>query len=138
MAAQLSVAWATLARATRLSATKPGLEQQVFGRVAGNGQLGEHGQVGPGLFGLAEGAEHPLDVAAEVANHGASWQRAMRNHVIGTERRPVPATRQEFVAELAACADPAHAELGLARLVGTVPGRRGAPARRRPPWPGRS
>jgi glutamate-ammonia-ligase adenylyltransferase len=45
----------------------------------------------------------------------------MRNHVIDKERRPVPATRQEFVVDLAACADPARAELGLARLVGTVP-----------------
>ena len=33
----------------------------------------------------------------------------------------MPATRQEFVAELAACADPPRAELGLSRLVETVP-----------------
>ncbi len=33
----------------------------------------------------------------------------------------MPATRQELVADLAACADPARAELGLARLVETVP-----------------
>jgi glutamate-ammonia-ligase adenylyltransferase len=45
----------------------------------------------------------------------------MRNQVIYKERRPVPATRQELVAELAACADPARAELGLSRLFETVP-----------------
>ena len=33
----------------------------------------------------------------------------------------MPATRQELVAELAACADPARAELGLSRLFETVP-----------------
>ena len=33
----------------------------------------------------------------------------------------MPGTRQEFVADLAACADPARAELGLARLCETVP-----------------
>ncbi len=52
---------------------------------------------------------------------GPSWHRAMRNQVIYKERRPVPATRQELVAELAACADPARAELGLSRLFETVP-----------------
>jgi glutamate-ammonia-ligase adenylyltransferase len=45
----------------------------------------------------------------------------MRNHVIDKERRPVPVWRQEFLADLAACADPARAELGLSRLVETVP-----------------
>lgn len=33
----------------------------------------------------------------------------------------MPASRQEFVAELAACADPPRAELGLSRLMETVP-----------------
>jgi glutamate-ammonia-ligase adenylyltransferase len=37
------------------------------------------------------------------------------------ERRPVPVLRQEFLADLAACADPTRAELGLTRLVETVP-----------------
>jgi glutamate-ammonia-ligase adenylyltransferase len=45
----------------------------------------------------------------------------MRNHVIDKERRSVPGTRQEFLADLAACADPARAELGLSRLVETRP-----------------
>ncbi len=40
---------------------------------------------------------------------------------MNTERRPVPAGRDEVAAEVAASADPVRVELGLARLAGTVP-----------------
>ncbi len=49
---------------------EPGLEQQVFGRVAGDHQLGEHRQVGPRLLRLAQSAQGPFHVAAQVAHHG--------------------------------------------------------------------
>ena len=44
--------------------------EQVLGWVAGDGQLREHGQVGPALFGGVQGAGDPLRVAVEVAHHG--------------------------------------------------------------------
>src|SRR5690606_7255463 len=45
-----------------------GLQQQVLGRVAGQRQLGEDGQVAARLLGLPGGAQHALDVAVEVAD----------------------------------------------------------------------
>jgi hypothetical protein len=48
---------------------EPRLEQEVLGRVAGDRQLGEHGQVRPRPLRLVEGGQHGLDVAVEVAHH---------------------------------------------------------------------
>ena len=51
-------------------ATKPGREEQVLGRVAGDRELGEEDEVGAGLLRLAEPAEDPLAVPVEVADGG--------------------------------------------------------------------
>ncbi len=53
----------------RLSATKPGLQQQVLGRVAGDRQLGEarRGRT-PAASASLERVEDPRDVAVEVAD----------------------------------------------------------------------
>ena len=45
------------------------LEDEVLGRVAGDGELGEHGDVAAGGLGLVVGREDALDVAVEVADH---------------------------------------------------------------------
>ncbi len=49
---------------------EPGLQYEVFGRVAGDGELGEGGQVGVGGLGPAERGRDPLDVPIEVADDG--------------------------------------------------------------------
>jgi len=47
-----------------------GLQQEVLGRVAGDGQLGEGGDIGPGLDRLPVGGQDALDVAVQVADAG--------------------------------------------------------------------
>ena len=49
--------------------------EQVLGWVAGDGQLREHGQVGPALFGGVQRRRDPLRVAVEVAHHGVDLAR---------------------------------------------------------------
>ena len=49
---------------------KPGLQHEVLGRVAGDGQLREDDDVAPRCFGIVVGGEDPLHVAVEVADHG--------------------------------------------------------------------
>src|SRR5207244_3358021 len=49
---------------------EPGLEDEVLGGVAGDGELGEGGHVGAGGFGPVEGGDDPLDVSVEVADRG--------------------------------------------------------------------
>ncbi len=64
---------------------EPGLEQQVFGRVAGDDQLGEHSQVGPRLLSLAQSAQDPFHVPAQVAHHGTELAQsdAQPSHIQG-------------------------------------------------------
>ena len=62
---------ATRSSARRLSRDEAGLEQQVLGRVAGDGQLGEHGQVAAlRPRPRSSAASDPVDVAVEVADGG--------------------------------------------------------------------
>ena len=64
--AAVSPTWAaTRSAAARLAARNDG-EDQVLGRVAGQGQLGEHDQVGALAGRLGIGGKHLLDVAVEV------------------------------------------------------------------------
>ena len=45
-------------------------EQEVLGRISGQGQLGEGDEVAPELLGLPGGVEDPFDVPGEVADRG--------------------------------------------------------------------
>ena len=49
---------------------EPGLEEEVLGRVARDGQLGHDADVGPGRLGRGQRAEDPLHVARQVADDG--------------------------------------------------------------------
>ena len=51
-----------------------------------------------------------------------NWQRATRNHVMSSERRPMPGGREGMSAEVAGSADPVRVERGLSRLAEAVPG----------------
>ena len=47
-----------------------GLEEQVLGRVARDGELGDHAEVGAGGLGGGQGAQHLLHVPRQVAHDG--------------------------------------------------------------------
>ncbi len=71
-----------------------GLEQQVLGWVAGDGQLGEHGHVGPGVLGLLQGGQDALHVALQVAHDrvelaGGDPHSGHGQSVPGPARRPL-------------------------------------------------
>ena len=54
----------------RRRADESGAEQQVLGRVAGDGELRKEDEVGAGLPGLPEALHDALAVAVQVADHG--------------------------------------------------------------------
>src|SRR4029453_3284264 len=58
-----------LERALR-GADEPRPEQQVLGRVAGDGELGKEDEVGVGLPGLFEPGQNPVAVSVEGASGG--------------------------------------------------------------------
>ena len=60
----------TSCSAARLSRTKLGSQQQVLGRVAGDGELGERQQVAALVLGISHDRQDPLHVAGEIADHG--------------------------------------------------------------------
>jgi hypothetical protein len=47
-----------------------GLEEQILGRVARNGQLGHHAHVGPGMLGRGERGQDAVDIARQVPDDG--------------------------------------------------------------------
>ena len=69
---------------------EPGLQQQVLGRVAGDRQLGEGGDVAPSASARRERGEDALDVAVEVADPRVDLGGgdAQDGHVISVGRFP--------------------------------------------------
>ena len=69
-AAQRPVRAATFSSDGEVVGHEAGLEQQVLGRVAGDRELGEHGDVAAGRLGPVEHGEQGRHVAVEVADDG--------------------------------------------------------------------
>ena len=103
------------------------LEQQVFGRVPGERQLGEHRQVAPLRLGVAEGGDDPLDVALEVADGRVDLaQRHTQpcHDIKGTGRVQTRGVDRVDMAELSELiersADPLAVRSALDRVDGSV------------------
>ena len=58
-----------LVEGARGGAQEPRAQEEVLGRVAGDRELREESQVGPGLFQLLEPAEDQVAVPLQVADH---------------------------------------------------------------------
>ena len=92
IAAQRPVRAATFGERSPVVGHEAGLEHEVLGRVAGDGQLGEGGEVGAGRLGLLQGVEDALHVAVEVTHDGVdlAQRHAQAAHPASVRRAPGP------------------------------------------------